>query len=184
MSATTCLVADPPWQFGDKLPGKSRGAERNYKVLTVADICAKRGFAFPELGPDCLLFLWRVAAMQQEALDVAKAWGFVVKSELIWQKLTPGSGKKHFGMGRYVRASHEVCLIAARGRGVGLIQNRSVRSTFEAPTGRHSEKPEEFYRIVETLTPGPYAELFARRRRSGWVQFGDQLPPSQLTARI
>ena len=69
----------------------------------------------PVLGEpvDCLLLLWRVAAMQQEALDVARAWGFTVKTELVWEKLTK-TGKPHFGMGHYLRGSHEVCLLATR----------------------------------------------------------------------
>ena len=34
------LVADPPWRFDDSLPGKSRGAEKNYRTMTVEEICA------------------------------------------------------------------------------------------------------------------------------------------------
>lgn len=172
MSAVRVLVADPPWSFGDKLPGPSRGAEKNYRVLTIGEI---ENFALPTLAEDALLFLWRVASQPEEALRVCRAWGFVPKSELVWLKMT-ATGKSHFGMGRYVRASHEVCIIASRGRGNSLIKNRSVRSVFEAATGIHSQKPEEFYRIVESLADGPYHELFARRRRGGWSQEGDQLP--------
>lgn len=166
------LVADPPWAFGDKLPGDSRGAEKNYRVLSLADI---ETFQLPQLADDALLFLWRVAAMPEEALRVCRAWGFVPKSELVWLKKT-ASGKPHFGMGRYVRASHETCIIASRGKGNRLIKCRSVRSIFEAPTGIHSQKPDEFYQLVESLADGPYHELFARRRRDGWTCEGDQLP--------
>lgn len=40
---------------------------------------------------------------------------------------------------------------------------------------RHSAKPDDFYALVERALPGPYVEMFARKRRPGWVQFGDQL---------
>lgn len=165
------LVADPPWSFGDKLPGASRGAEKNYSVLGIADI---ERFPLPSLAADALLFLWRVASQPEEAMRVVRAWGFVPKSELVWLKKTPG-GKTHFGMGRYVRASHEICVIASRGRGNSLIKSKSVRSVFEAPTGAHSRKPDEFYRIVESLADGPYHELFARRTQPGWTCEGDEL---------
>lgn len=194
------LVADPPWRFGDSLPGKTRGASRLYETMTAEDLCALR---IPPTANDSLLFLWRVAAMQQEALDVAKAWGFEIVSEIDWQKLTRGADERrlekdfiipagltqeealslvrqkvaprHFGMGRYTRADHEICLIGTRGRGKQLIRDRGVRSSFDAAVGEHSAKPDAFYDIVEQLSPGPYVELFARRKRKGWTCLGDAL---------
>jgi len=163
------VVADPPWHFGDALPGKTRGAARNYDLMTVAAIC---DFALPRLTRDAVLFLWRVAAMQAEALEVVRAWGFTPKTELVWLKRTK-NGKRHFGMGRIIRAEHETCLIATRGRPKPKVLN--VRSTFEAKAGRHSQKPEAFFDLVETLFDGPYLELFARRKRDGWRCCGDEI---------
>ena len=37
-------------------------------------------------------------------------------------------------------------------------------------------KPEEFFDIVEKVSPGPYLELFARRQRPGWETWGDEAP--------
>jgi N6-adenosine-specific RNA methylase IME4 len=163
------ITADPPWPFNDKLPGDGRGAEKHYDVLSIDDICA---FPLPPITDDAHLFLWRVASMQEEALRVARAWGFVVKSEIVWIKQTK-YGKRWFGMGRQVRMEHEICLICTRGKPEVL--NRSTRSTFTAVAGVHSEKPEEFYRIVESLCHGPYVELFARRLRAGWTCLGNEL---------
>jgi N6-adenosine-specific RNA methylase IME4 len=192
MTEYKCIVADPPWQFGDKLPGAGRGAEKNYTVMTVENV---RNLAMPRAWPDtpnrevkaivmcggehfiakdALLFLWRVSSQVEEALSVVRAWGFVPKSEIVWLKKTE-TGKPWFGMGRYVRASHETCIIAARGKAIPLIQNRSTRSIFEAPAGAHSQKPEAFYEIVEKLCLGPRLELFARRHREGWTCVGDEL---------
>lgn len=165
------LVADCPWRFGDKLPGPKRGAEKHYRTMSVEEL---RAFPLPPLLPDCKLYFWRVASMQDEALAVIRAWGFSpVKSEIIWIKTTV-NGKLHFGMGRHVRMCHEVCLIAVRGRPLTL--DRSERSIIIAPVGRHSEKPELFYDKVERLSPGPYVELFARRQRNGWTCLGDEVP--------
>lgn len=163
------LMADPPWHFGDTLPGRGRGAAKHYPCMTVEEICA---YPLPPLADDCLLLLWRVAAMQEEALRVVREWGFTLKSEIIWEKLTK-NGKQHFGMGHYVRVAHEVCLIGVRGR--VKVADRAVRSSFSAPVGIHSQKPDEIYAIAERLSAGPYVELFARRSRKGWQQFGNQL---------
>lgn len=162
------VVADPPWRFDDKLPGPSRGAERHYATLSFAEL---KAFPLPPLAADCVLFLWRVSAMQHAALHVVKAWGFEPKSEIVWLKTTR-RGKRWFGMGRTVRAEHETCLIATRGR--PKVLSHSVRSTFSAPYTRHSGKPPEFFEIVERLYAGPYCELFARGARAGWTTLGDQ----------
>ena len=178
------LTADPPWKFGDKLPGKGRGAEKHYKTLTVEEICL---FPLPEMLDDSVLFLWRVASMQEEALRVIRSWGFTLKTEIVWRKKTK-EGKRHFGMGRTVRAEHETCLIATMGK--PLVKARNVRSVFDAEepnwedvggmfeaeaSRRHSQKPDEFFEIVESLFDGPYVELFARRTRLGWTTLGDQV---------
>jgi N6-adenosine-specific RNA methylase IME4 len=162
------LVADPPWPFNDQLDPRIRGAATQYDILSVQDI---KKFPLPPMYHYSTLFLWRVAAMQQEALDVIAAWDFELKAEIVWKKLTP-NGKRHFGMGRTVRMDHEVCLVATSGRPVTL--DKSIRSVFEAATGRHSEKPEEFYKLVERLREGPYCELFARRQRAGWTCLGNE----------
>jgi N6-adenosine-specific RNA methylase IME4 len=178
------IVADPPWSFGDKLPGDKRGAERHYAVLSVDDIC---DFAVPPSEPDALLFMWRVSSQQEEALRVVRAWGFRPHSEIVWEKLT-ATGKPFFGMGRIVRGAHETCLIATKGR-TPNVADKSVRSRFSAPVPtedvpgarkrryKHSAKPEAFYDIVEKLIPtGPYCEMFARRVRPGWTCFGNEVP--------
>jgi N6-adenosine-specific RNA methylase IME4 len=41
----------------------------------------------------------------------------------------------------------------------------------------HSRKPEAFYELIERCSPGPRLELFARYRRDGWTQWGDELAP-------
>lgn len=170
------LVADPPWAFNDRLPGGGRGAEKHYRVLSTPDIMR---FPLPALADDARLFLWRVASQPREALDVMQAWGFTPKAEIVWVKVQParfttdGLPALRIGMGHQVRNAHEVCLIGVRGRPERLAAN--VPSVFFAPRGRHSAKPDEFLDLVERLSPGPYAELFARCRRDGWHQEGDEL---------
>jgi N6-adenosine-specific RNA methylase IME4 len=174
-----CVVADPPWKFGDALPGKSRGAANNYACLSVDELLRfpfRGSEEFPIIADNAWLFLWRVAAMVEEAYKVVRAWGFTPKSEIVWRKMT-STGKEHFGMGRYVRASHEICIVATRG--TPEVLSHSVRSIFEAATGEHSQKPDAFFQIVESLAPGPYVEMFARRRRPRWDALGNEVPAQE-----
>lgn len=168
------VVLDPPWRLGDNLPGPSRGAAKNYPVMTPEEIVLDAQLMLTRVGlaDDCFLLLWRLSSMQGEALYVAQELGFVVKTEIVWRKRTK-HGKRWFGMGRYTRAEHESCLICTRGRPKPL--NRRTRSIFTASAGVHSQKPEAFYVLVENTFPGPHLELYARKSRPGWTQFGNQL---------
>lgn len=167
------LVADPPWRFSDQLPGNGRGASKHYPCLSVSAIMRH---PLPHLADDCVLFLWRVSAMVEEAYQVCRAWGFTPKSEIVWDKVT-ASGKAHFGMGHIVRAAHETAIIAIRGRPRRL--HAAQRSRFEAPAPRsagkviHSAKPDEFFAIVAELYAGPRASIFERRHRTGFDCIGD-----------
>jgi len=200
------LVADPPWRFDDQLPGPARGASKHYTTLSLDELLE---YPLPPLYGDggegsggARLFLWRVAAMQDAALALMAAWGFELKSELVWVKVTRGglhrlglagegggsssSGLLRIGMGRQVRMAHEVCLIGVRGKVERL--SAAVPSVLFAERSRgvsvdggrgseHSRKPAAFYDLVERLSPGPYCELFAREQRPGWTVYGDELRP-------
>jgi N6-adenosine-specific RNA methylase IME4 len=162
------LVADPPWQHADRLG--ARGAAAFYPTLPTSAIAA---FPLPPLTDDAYLFLWRLSSMLPDALSVVAAWGFTVKSEIVWEKLT-AKGKPWFGLGRHVRAAHETALVCTRGAPRPLVRN--IRSRFAAKVGRHSEKPEAFYDLVERFAAGPHCDLFARRVRRGWTCIGNEVP--------
>jgi N6-adenosine-specific RNA methylase IME4 len=83
------LVVDPPWAFDDALPGDTRGAARQYHVEGFE---ALRWFTLPPQADDCLLFLWRVAAMEEQAAALADAWGYTpTGGQLQWNKTAEGS---------------------------------------------------------------------------------------------
>ena len=159
------LVADPPWKYGDSLPGKGRGAEKHYAVMPLWEI---KRFPLPELAKDARLFLWCTAPFLRPAYEVLEAWGFRdTMAQMVWHKLG------RLGMGHRVRVQHEYILIGERGR--PPVRSHSIRSVFEARPSRHSAKPDESYELIEKLSPGPYGELFARTRRDGWECWGDEL---------
>jgi N6-adenosine-specific RNA methylase IME4 len=81
--------------------------------------------------------------------------------------------KPRFGLGIYLRNASEQLLFATRGR--APIQFRAQPTWLFAPVQEHSHKPEEQYAIIERCSTGPYLELFARHRQSGWDAWGDQV---------
>ncbi|QDV37618.1 hypothetical protein ElP_55590 [Tautonia plasticadhaerens] len=75
--------------------------------------------------------------------------------------------------GHWIRSATEHVLSAVRGRQRLL---GPTMPTLVLHRGLpHSVKPECFYQMVEEQTPGPYLELFARRRRAGWDDWGDEV---------
>lgn len=171
------LLADCPWQHDQRVTNdKHWGTTSNhYATMPVEEI---KAFPIPDMHRDSWLFLWRVASMQQEAFDVAKAWGFRIVSEIVWVKKAKNDALR-IGLGSYVRLAHEVCLIGVRGKASSTRLSKSIPSVWEAQRSEHSSKPEVFYRVIEHLAPGPRVELFARKRRPGWSQFGLELPEQE-----
>jgi N6-adenosine-specific RNA methylase IME4 len=164
------ICADPPWEVVRSFGGANwRNGQRNrpaldYPTMTLAEI-----EAMPVAGvadKDAHLYLWTVGRYLEVAPSVARAWGFRVVNTLVWCKRRGG-----FVGGAYF-PNVEFCLFCRRGK---LPTQRRVNSQwFEWPRGRHSAKPEAFQDMVETVSPGPRLELFARRERPGWVTIGNE----------
>jgi N6-adenosine-specific RNA methylase IME4 len=106
--------------------------------------------------------------------EVGRAWGFTYKTRAFeWLKVKVNGDGYAMGMGYWTRKQSESCLLFTRGS--PRRQARDVREIIEQPRREHSRKPDESYRRIERLVGGPYAELFATERRSGWDGWGDQL---------
>ena len=166
------IYADPPWAYQDK--GCSGAANKHYPTLSDQDICklpvgkcAKK---------DCVLFLWATMPKLQEALDTIKAWGFKYKTcAFCWVKQNPKSGGIFAGLGRWVQGNAELCLLATKGHPHRI--SKSVKQIVLAPRGRHSEKPAEVRKRIETLTGvgAERIELFARQSPEGWDVWGNEV---------
>jgi N6-adenosine-specific RNA methylase IME4 len=96
-----------------------------------------------------------------------EAWGFRYVTCLTWCKPS-------IGMGNYFRDSTEHILFGVRGS-LALLE-KNVGTWFSAERqGKHSTKPEEFYQLVEKCSPGPWLEVFSRKGRPGWTQWGAEI---------
>ena len=155
------ILVDPPWPF--------QGGEKHYRTMSLARIKALPVGALA--ARDAHLWLWTTNALLPTAYEVAEAWGFTVRSPLTWVKFRLGLG------GRYqLRNATEQLLFCTRGK--APLGSRSQPTWFNAPVTEHSRKPAEQFAIIERVSPGPYLELFARRRPESnqpWAVWGDQV---------
>ncbi|MFC6021876.1 MT-A70 family methyltransferase [Plantactinospora solaniradicis] len=157
------ILADPPWDFQQK---GTRGAAQHYRLMLLERICRLPVEQLAE--DDSHLWLWVTNATIHVGEQVIRSWGFSYRSCLTWIK-------PRLGLGVYLRNQTEHLLLGVRGRAPVLFRGQG--SWFYAPLQEHSHKPEEQYAIIERCSPGPYAELFARRKQPGWDVWGNQVDP-------
>jgi N6-adenosine-specific RNA methylase IME4 len=102
-------------------------------------------------------------------------WGFEYKSNLVWHKITKGGQSDGRGVGFYFRNVTEILLFGARGKNARTLDAaRTQVNMIQARKREHSRKPDEQYELIESCSPGPFMELFARGARAGWQVWGEQ----------
>jgi N6-adenosine-specific RNA methylase IME4 len=120
------------------------------------------------------LYLWVPNALLAEGLEVMRAWGFTYKTNLVWSKIRKDGGPDGRGVGFYFRNVTELILFGVRGSMRTLKAGRTQVNFIATRKREHSRKPDEIYPLIEACSPGPYLELFARFRRKGWSQWGNE----------
>ena len=189
------IVVDPPWDhsdgtgfsFGERAvkfspngkprpreTGQPRTTRPPYGCLTLQEIAALSVSDLAEKNAH--LYLWTTNRYLRHSFEVLDAWGFKVSATLTWCKAPMGF------MGGAYRSSTEFCHFARRGSLPHKAQAPSRWFTWQRqgwtqsdPAAKHSRKPDPFFDLVESVSPGPYLELFARRPREGWHVWGNEV---------
>jgi N6-adenosine-specific RNA methylase IME4 len=185
MTRYRTIVADPPWEYREGFASstdaphkqdRDRGRvgtkfERKalpYLAMTLDDI---KALPVRELADsDARLFLWTTSRYLPSAFAVVDAWGFEYRQTMVWDK-RPNINPLAGGV---AAVAGEFLLVAARGAPGMLKRWPTSIVTARKPRTVHSVKPEVFNDIVESVSPGPYVELFARRARFGWDYWGNE----------
>lgn len=190
------ILADPPWAYSNKV--SNGAASDHYQTMNIRDL--KRIPVWDVAAEDSVLVMWYTSTHAEEAVALAEAWGFDVRTMkgFTWVKFNKGAPDRFnkklersefFGWedmldflndevkingGNYTRANSEDCLIAVRGKGVERL-SASVRQIIFSCLGEHSQKPKEiFHRIEELYGDVPRIELFARDAYPNWHAWGNQ----------
>ncbi len=177
------VLADPPWQFQNRT-GKVAPEHRRlhrYDTMTLSEIMALPVAEIVE--EPAHVYLWAPNALLPEGIEVLRAWGCAYKTTLIWHKVRKDGGSDGRGVGFYYRNVTENILFGVRGRKARtLAPGRRQTNLIASRKREHSRKPDELYPIIEACSPGPYLELFARRRRSEWASWGLEVNPMPIAA--
>lgn len=162
------IVADPPWEpalgasWATRFTDKAR-PQKHYEVMSINEI---KGLN-PPSAKQSHLWLWVLNQHVDWGYEVARAWGFEPQQMITWCK--PGVGTGRF------QCNTESVLVCRKGSRHGNPFGSTGGTWFQWPRGRHSQKPDAFYDLVENVSPGPYLEMFARDRRFGWDAWGNEV---------
>lgn len=169
------ILADPPWQFMNRTGKVAPEHKRlsRYPTLTLEEI--KEIPVSLVAAENSHLYLWVPNALLKEGLEVMEAWGFKYKTNLVWHKIRKDGGPDGRGVGFYFRNTTELVLFGVRGYLRTLKKGRTQVNIIKTQKREHSRKPDELYDIIESCSPGPYLELFARGQRPNWDQWGNQV---------
>jgi len=168
------VLADPPWRFSNRT-GKM--APEHKRLSRYATMELEEILALPVAhiaAPKAHLYLWVPNALIQEGLSVMKAWGFTYKSNLVWYKTRKDGGPDGRGVGFYFRNVTELVLFGTKGSMRTLPPGRRQVNIISTRKREHSRKPDQQYGLIESCSPGPFLEMFARHGRDGWTQWGNE----------
>jgi site-specific DNA-methyltransferase (adenine-specific) len=169
------VLADPPWSYYPSTHTHQIG--NHYGTLAYEQIVSHPYWEHV----DKLLFLWATCPKLDEAMSLGHDLGLFYRgTSFVWVK-TRRDGEPLGAMG--VRpsitkpVSEMVLAFSTVRKGRPLpVADETVRQVVMAPIGKHSAKPEEVQDRIEMLYPtASKCELFARRKRSGWLCVGQEL---------
>ena len=169
------VLADPPWQFQNRT-GKMAPEHKRLNRYPTMDLEAIKNMPVQEVLEDTAhLYLWVPNALLADGLEVMKAWGFTYKTNLIWYKVRKDGGPDRRGVGFYFRNVTEMVLFGVRGKNARTLPpGRSQENIIVSRKREHSRKPDEQYQLIESCSPGPFLEIFARGPREQWTVWGNQ----------
>jgi N6-adenosine-specific RNA methylase IME4 len=169
------ILADPPWRFSNRTGKMAPEHQRllRYQTLSFQEI--KQMSVGDVAAPQSHLYLWIPNALLAEGLETMKAWGFEYKTNLVWFKIRKDGGPDGRGVGFYFRNVTELVLFGVKGKFRTLAPGRRQVNILRSRKKGHSRKPDELYDIIESCSPGPYLELFARSSRPNWSSWGNEV---------
>ena len=162
------IYADPPWDVkaGPEWGSGNSSRDLEYPTMSIQDISDIPVKEFAD--ENAHLYLWTINKYIPETYEIVKAWGFTPSCLLTWCKPPHG-----IGLGGTFIQTTEYLLFSRRGN---LPANKRIdTSWFQYPRGKHSEKPEEFRKLIEEVSPGNRLELFSRKVSPNWDVWGNEV---------
>jgi len=169
MTKYKTIVIDFPWSVKNNLTNTKyyrTGKPMPYKMMSDEEILNFPINNFVEEQGD--LFLWTITSKIPFCFELLKKWGFKYMDFIAWDK--------EIGVpvnGIYRRAEW---IIYAYKKKMGINKSgKFIQTIIREKRGKHSSKPNSFYKIIKNNTQEPRIDIFARKRHQGFDAWGDEV---------
>ena len=186
------ILIDPPWKLCTG-GSKSLAVHTHYPFQTQKEILltVENWVKKYPIAKNAHCYIWSINSYSsggtkgiESALQLMRFLDFKPITNIIWTK--DNSNPTPYG-----QRGVEICIFGARwekGKHKKVMYKGDKTNTsvakptlsksidwFKHPRGRHSEKPNVFYDIIESRSNSPYLELYARKKRKGWTSLGNEI---------
>ena len=163
------ILIDPPWPHpmtGQFKKRENRAPALRYPTMSLEEITKLPIENLAETGSH--LWLWTTNQMLPVSYSIVKNWGFNYLATVTWIKPS--------GMGAYfANTTQHMIMGYYKSCKFTLARWRPTHFTGNVLRGKHSVKPEESYKLIESISLPDRIELFARKSRDGWISIGNEI---------
>ena len=159
------IVIDPPWpmvKIKRLVAPKQIGFD--YPTMSMQEL---KDFHIPA-HQDCHMYLWTTQKFLPSAFALLEHWNFKYYFTMVWHK---NGGFQPFKLPQY---NVEFVLFGKRGK-LDFLDTKNFFCAFNAPRREHSRKPQEFYDLVQRVSPEPRIDIFSRETHTGFDQYGNEI---------
>ena len=162
------IVIDPPW------PMKKLETDRDSRYASQVDL------DYPTMSEseleqhpipaaeNCHVWVWTTQSFLPMALRLLPKWDLRYSCTFVWHK---SKGMQTPGHPYY---NCEFALYCCRGK-PEFRTTKDFKTCYQWKSGKHSEKPEEFYDLIKRVTEGKRLDMFGRRKIRGFLSWGNEV---------
>ena len=161
------VVIDPPWPVAQNAPMEGALGGIPYVTMDLGEIVE---FDVPGvLADDAWVFLWTTHKFLPAAIQITELWDLTYITTMVWDKQ---NGPQLQGTMRY---TGEFIVVAKKGA-PKFADTKNFRAVNQWPRREHSEKPQEFYELIDRVCDvrkGDALDIFNRRViNDKWTGYG------------
>ena len=158
------IVIDPPWDIKKiERDDRPNHVGLDYPTMSIEEL---KKLCIPA-ADNCHVWLWTINKYLPYSFDLLMTWGLKYVCAFVWHK---PNGYQPYDLPKY---NCEFVLYARKGTPI-FTDLKAFNLCFNGDQGKHSEKPIEFYEMINRVTNGRRLDMFSRRIINGFEGWGKE----------